>query len=179
MSGRNARRPRGLFTMQQFSNQEIADIKSRIDEIHDMLARGGGEEQLAASAFGLGAAPATPEPRLIDQLSLSIQVRRMRKTHFGTAQMSGATWDMMLDLMLANANGRTLSASDLATGAAVPLSSGLRMIASIEAMGLVKRSIDERDRRRTIVRLTDAGVERMASYFEKFSVAVRSSYRAA
>lgn len=164
--------------MQQFSNQEIADIKSRIDEIHGMLARGGGEEQLAASAFGLPE-PVAQEPRLIDQLSLSIQVRRMRKTHFGTAHMSGATWDMMLDLMLANANGRTLSASDLATGAAVPLSSGLRMIASLEAMGLVKRSIDERDRRRTIVRLTDAGIERMASYFEKFSVAVRSSYRAA
>jgi DNA-binding MarR family transcriptional regulator len=89
--------------------------------------------------------------------------------------MSGPTWDMMLDLMLANANGRILSASDLATGAGVPLSSGLRMIASLEVMGLVKRSIDERDRRRTIVRLTDAGTERMASYFEKVGLALRSN----
>jgi DNA-binding MarR family transcriptional regulator len=31
----------------------------------------------------------------------------------------------------------------------------------------VHRSIDERDRRRTIVRLSDSGTERMASYFEK------------
>ena len=37
------------------------------------------------------------------------------------------------------------------------------LLASLEAMGLVKRSIDERDRRRTIVRLTDAGTERMAA----------------
>ncbi|MFX3931151.1 winged helix DNA-binding protein, partial [Streptococcus suis] len=81
---------------------------------------------------------------------------------------------MMLDLMLANANGRTLSASDLATGAGVPLSSGLRMIAAIEAAGLAKRSIDERDRRRTIVRLTEAGAEKMASYFEKAGSAMRS-----
>lgn len=165
--------------MQQFSNQEIAEIRSRIDQIHDLLAKGGGEDQLVANVAGLGLTSPPPEPRLIDQLALSIQIRRMRKTHFGTAQMSGPTWDMMLDLMLANANGRTLSASDLATGAAVPLSSGLRMIASLEAMGFVKRSIDERDRRRSIVRLTDTGIERMASYFEKFGAAVRTGYNRA
>jgi DNA-binding MarR family transcriptional regulator len=90
--------------------------------------------------------------------------------------MSGAVWDMMLDLMLANANGRTLSASDLATGAGVPLSSGLRMIAAIEGAGLARRTIDERDRRRTIVRLTEAGAEKMASYFDKMNAAVRSGY---
>ena len=160
--------------MQQFSNQEIAEIRSRIDQIHDLLAKGGDEQaQAAVSGFVLPTGEA--QPRLVDQLALSIQVRRMRRTHFGTAQMFGPTWDMMLDLMLANANGRTLSASDLATGAGVPLSSGLRMIASLEAMGLVKRSIDERDRRRTIVRLTDAGTERMASYFEKVGLALRSN----
>jgi len=80
--------------------------------------------------------------------------------------MSGPTWDMMLDLMLANANGRSLSASDLATGAGVPSSSGLRMIAAIEARG----------RRRTIVRPTDVGAEKMAGYFEKYAAAIRGGY---
>ena len=159
--------------MQQFSNQEIAEIRSRIDQIHDMLAKNGDDAvRPAVPAFGLD----EPQPRLVDQLSLSIQLRRLRKTHFGTAQMSGPTWDMMLDLMLANANGRALSASDLATGAGVPLSSGLRMIAAIEAAGLARRTIDERDRRRTIVRLTEAGTEKMASYFEKAGSAVRGEY---
>src|SRR3546814_14909284 len=60
---------------------------------------------------------------LLDQLSLSIQIRRIRRSHFGTAEMSGPVWDMMLDLMLAGAHGRVLSASDLATGPGVPLSS--------------------------------------------------------
>ena len=162
--------------MQQFSNHEIAEIRSRIDQIHDMLAKSGDDvARPAVAAFGLD----EPQPRLVDQLSLSIQLRRLRKSHFGTAQMSGPTWDMMLDLMLANANGRTLSASDLATGAGVPLSSGLRMIAAIEAAGLAKRSIDERDRRRTIVRLTETGAERMASYFEKAGSAMRSEYNRA
>ena len=159
--------------MQQFADHEIAEIRSRIDQIHDMLAKGGGGDKVRSdTAFR----PDEAQPRLIDQLSLSIQLRRMRKSHFGTAQMSGAIWDMMLDLMLANANGRTLSASDLATGAGVPLSSGLRMIAAIEGAGLARRTIDERDRRRTIVRLTEAGAEKMASYFDKMNAAVRSGY---
>ena len=162
--------------MQQFSNHEIAEIRSRIDQIHDMLAKGGGDDVVRSAIPSFSLDEPQPQPRLVDQLSLSIQLRRLRKSHFGTAQMSGATWDMMLDLMLANANGRVLSASDLATGAGVPLSSGLRMIAAIEVAGLVKRSIDERDRRRTIVRLTEAGAEKMASYFEKIGTTMRGGY---
>lgn len=158
--------------MQQFSNQEIAELKSRVDQIHELLASRG-EESPGAPVRAIDTAHGNTSPNagLLDQLSFSIQVRRIRRSHFGTAEMSGPTWDMMLDLMLAGAHGRVLSASDLATGAGVPLSSGLRMIAALERRGLLHRSIDERDRRRTIVRLTDVGTERMATYFEKIGAA--------
>ena len=106
--------------MQQFSNQEIADLKSRIDEIHELLAARGGDESAVPVRVELEPSGDVAAPRLVDQLSFSTQARRMRRHHFGSAQMSGPTWDMMLDLMLANANGRILSASDLATGAGVP-----------------------------------------------------------
>lgn len=160
--------------MQQFSNQEVAELKSRIDEIHELLAGRGGE--LPTSPMhrnGDGDAP--PRSALLNQLSLSIQIRRIRRNHFGSADLTGPIWDMMLDLMLAESHGRALSASDLATGAGVPLSSGLRMISTLERLGLAKRSIDERDRRRTIVRLTAGGTERMASYFEKIGVASQNN----
>lgn len=162
--------------MQQFSNQEIAEIKSRIDQIHDMLASRGGEAPVVIDELGRLREMRAPDagaarPVLVSQVSFNIQIRRIRKSHFGGAQLSGPTWDMMLDLMLAETHGRELSASDLATGASVPLSSGLRMIATLEAHGFAKRSIDERDRRRSIVRLTDSGVERMASYFEQIDAA--------
>lgn len=157
--------------MQQFSNQEIAELKSRVDQIQELL--GGRAEEPAgpvrSEAGTRGEAPLTAG--LLDQLSFSIQIRRIRRSHFGNAEMSGPTWDMMLDLMLAGTHGRVLSASDLATGAGVPLSSGLRMISALERLGLVHRAIDERDRRRTIVRLTDVGTERMASYFDKVGAA--------
>lgn len=154
--------------MQGFSNEQIDELKSRIDQIHDLLATRGND------AVARDRQAAALRPQLIDQLTLSIQIRRIRRHHFGDVMMAGPTWDMMLDLMLANANGRMLSASDLATGAGVPLSSGLRLIGALEEAGLVKRSIDERDRRRTIVRLTDAGTDRMATYFERVSAALTS-----
>src|SRR3546814_11846965 len=104
--------------MQPFSNEEIAELKSRVDQIHELLA-GRGEESPSTAARGAesvrGDAPAGVG--LLDQLSLSIQIRRIRRSHFGTAEMSGPAWDMMLDLMLAGAHGRVLSASDPATGA--------------------------------------------------------------
>lgn len=153
--------------MQQFSNREVAELKSRIDEIHELLAARS-DERSSVSGVSRGEAPSAA---LVQQLSLSIHIRRIRRAHFGDAEMAGPIWDMMLDLMMAQSRGRSLSASDLATGAAVPLSSGLRMITALERQGLAERSTDARDRRRTIVRLTEYGNERMASYFEKIGAA--------
>lgn len=68
---------------------------------------------------------------------------------------------------MAKSNGRELSASDLATGAEVPLSSGLRLIATLRGLNLVESRVDEKDRRRSIVRLTDTGSHLMATYFDK------------
>ena len=151
--------------MQQFSNQEIAELKARVDQIQELLA--GRSDDVSSRSTRPMASEGVPKGGLLEQLSFNIQIRRIRRNHFGSAEMSGPTWDMMLDLMLADTHGRVLSASDLATGAGVPLSSGLRMISALEHQGLVHRSIDERDRRRTNVRLTDTGTERMATYFEK------------
>lgn len=150
--------------MQQFSNEEIAELKSRIDQIHDLLAS---REGSAAPGGAETARAAKQGAALMEQLSFSIQMRRVRRSHFGSTPLTGAMWDMMLDLMLAESHGRELSASDLATGAGVPLSSGLRMIATLEGMSLVRRFVDPRDRRRSLVRLTEHGTERMASYFER------------
>ncbi|HMO74738.1 MAG TPA: MarR family transcriptional regulator [Sphingopyxis sp.] len=156
--------------MQQFSHSEIAELKSRIDQIQEMLAGGAAAPQPGRIDGGRTGSDA-PEAGLLDQIAFSIQMRRTRKSHFGSNQLSGPTWDMMLDLMLARSAGRELSASDLAAGAGVPLSSGMRMIATLEQLGLAERFTDARDRRRSIVRLTDRGCESMASYFAKMDQA--------
>lgn len=144
--------------MEQYSREDIAEIKSRIDQIQEMLAVRADERPVIDGG--------DPQTMLVEQISFTLQARRIRQDQFGRVQLSGANWDMMLDLMLAREHGRQLSASDLATGAGVPLSSGLRMIAALEQEGLVHRAIDEKDRRRSLVRLSDAGADRMKRYFE-------------
>jgi DNA-binding MarR family transcriptional regulator len=144
--------------MEQYSREDIAEIKSRIGQIQEMLSVRSEERPVSDEG--------DPQTMLVEQVSFSLQTRRIRQDHFGRAQLSGANWDMMLDLMLAREQDRQLSASDLATGAGVPLSSGLRMIAALEQEGLVHRAIDEKDRRRSLIRLSDAGADRMKRYFE-------------
>ena len=165
--------------MQQFSSKEIAELKTRIDEIHELLATRG-DDGAVAEIHGdtLARLETTRHQPLLSQLKFNIQMRRLRKTHFDHFDLSGPAWDMLLDLMLAERHGKELSASDLATGASVPLSSGLRMIASLEDAGLARRFIDQKDRRRSLVRLTDKGRERMISYFEQSDLVWRNSSRA-
>jgi predicted transcriptional regulator len=171
--------------MQQFSNLEISEIKSRIDQIQQLLDSRGEAPPSPAAPIPHGSSAPTGDqsglspPELVDRIAFNIQMRRIRTSHFAGALRSGANWDMMLDLMLARAHGRLLSASDLATGADVPLSSGLRMIAALEQQGFVRRTIDEKDRRRSIVRLTDDGAERMMAYFDAVGCAWQDRQRRA
>src|SRR3546814_17512862 len=74
--------------MQQFTNPDIADIKSRTDQIQHMLG-GRGEEAVP----GADERPVT----LVDQITFSIQMRRIRRSHFRTANLSGPSCDMMLE----------------------------------------------------------------------------------
>lgn len=166
--------------MQQFSTKEIGELKSRIEEIHELLASCGDDGAMTKHhADTLGRSQADLSAVTMNHLTFSIQTRLLRKRHFDEMELYGATWDMMLDLMMAERSGRRLSASDLATGAGVPLSSGLRMIAALENAGLARRFLDERDRRRSLVRMTDTGREKMLSYFEKTEMVWRNSQRAA
>ena len=154
--------------MQQFSNQEIADLKMRIDEIHNLLAtRGDAAELLGWQQDAMAFLQVDQAHQMTAQLHFSVETRKFRKKHFHEMDLSGAAWDMLLDLMMAERRGRELSASDLATGADVPLSSGLRIIAALEKADLARRFIDHRDRRRSLVRMTEKGRAKMLLYFEK------------
>lgn len=164
--------------MQQFSSQEIADLKSRIDEIHGWLANKGGDTSLLDwQQEAILSLQVDRAHHIAAHLNYSVETRKMRKKHFHEMDLNGAAWDMLLDLMTAERKGRELSASDLATGADVPLSSGLRIITALEKADLARRFIDHRDRRRSLVRLTDKGRAKMLVYFEQCDALWRNIQR--
>jgi hypothetical protein len=61
---------------------------------------------------------------------------------------------MPLDLFVAGEEGRSISACSAAIASCAPQSTGLRCLDDMVARGLVRRVIDPRDGRRSVVEIT-------------------------
>jgi len=112
--------------------------------------------------------PTTPEP--VDRLrairAMLLQ-QKVRDRVFGESVAIDPTWNMLLDLMLAHIEDRPMYLTSLCVSPSMPMSSALRRVEHLIAIGLVQRRDDEADRRRVIVSLTEAGLERLSTYFEQ------------
>ena len=92
--------------------------------------------------------------------------RRARARVFSDDALFGEpAWDMLLDLFIAEADGKPLSITAACIGAAVPTSTALRWLVILEERGLVRRENDPRDARRVFLHLTSEGHARMTGYF--------------
>ncbi len=94
--------------------------------------------------------------------------RRARSRAFKDDALFGEpAWDMLLDLFIAEADGKQLSITAACIGAAVPTSTALRWLVILEERGLVRREDDPRDARRVFLHLTSEGYAKMACYFQQ------------
>lgn len=104
-----------------------------------------------------------------DFADLAREIYRSRRTRarvFSDDALFGEpAWDMLLDLFIAEAEGKQLSVTAACIGAAVPTSTALRWLVILEERGLVRRENDPRDARRVFLHLTSEGYARMTAYF--------------
>lgn len=70
----------------------------------------------------------------------------------------GSDWLMLLEIYIALHDGRRLSVSGVSSAAGLPSTTGLRHIEMLTQGGLVRRSADWDDKRRTWIVLTDQGI---------------------
>ncbi|SMC75373.1 winged helix DNA-binding protein [Novosphingobium sp. B1] len=70
----------------------------------------------------------------------------------------GSDWLMLLEIYIALHEGRRLSVSGVSSAAGLPSTTGLRHVEMLTQTGLVRRSADWDDKRRTWIMLTDKGV---------------------
>lgn len=92
-------------------------------------------------------------------------VRRLRARFLPAHLFADPCWDMLLDLYAAELSGERASVTWLSASANLPLTTALRRLVVLEQQGLVVRSEDPDDRRKTLVRLSDAGREAMDRFF--------------
>lgn len=92
--------------------------------------------------------------------------RRERAAIFGNAELFGEpAWDIMLDLYIAQADGKAVSVSSACIGSASPPTTGLRWLGILCDHGFVMREHDPADQRRVLVRLSQTGLKAMNRYF--------------
>lgn len=94
-----------------------------------------------------------------------IDARARRRQFFGRELFADPAWDILLELYAYGLAQRRISVSKLAFAIEVPGTTVLRWIAILEKEGLVLRSPDTTDGRRTWVSLSALGLERMETYF--------------
>lgn len=97
--------------------------------------------------------------------------RRRRSVIFNSDELFGEpAWDILLDLYVANAEGKTVSVSSACIGSASPPTTGLRWLGVLSEQGLILREHDPEDQRRVLVRLTTKGLSAMDEYFTKTGI---------
>lgn len=122
---------------------------------------------------GEGAEPASPSRPLRPTRSYlalarkAYALRRKRAAIFGNPDLFGEpAWDILLDLYIAQAEGKQVSVSSACIGSAAPPTTGLRWLGVLADEGLVVREADPEDHRRVLVRLTPSGQAAMDRFFE-------------
>lgn len=94
--------------------------------------------------------------------------RRNRERAFGALAtvFRDPAWDIALDLYVAGAEGRCVSASSASIASRTPMSTGLRCLDRMVEAGVVARTDDPGDARRSLVGLTRDARERMTAYLD-------------
>jgi len=96
-------------------------------------------------------------------------MRKVRSKYLPEELFSDPCWEMLLDLYEARLTSAQVTVTGLGVTSGVPLSTALRRIGELQAHGLIARSDDTADKRRTYVTLTDRGLVALDSFFDAYS----------
>lgn len=97
-----------------------------------------------------------------------VAARRAREGHVPADLLGEPAWDILLDLYIAEVEGRTSYSMSCCLAAAVPQTTGLRYVKRLVMAGLIAERQDYRDSRRTLVALTDKGREAIAGWLAQW-----------
>lgn len=135
----------------------MPDIGKIIDEIDRIR----GELILSNFGFPEKNGSARPPGSLLELTRFLIKFRRSRGLYFGADLFADPAWDMLLDLFVAEEEGRKVSIKSLCIGSEVPPTTALRWIKLLIDRGVLERQADPKDRRRHWIALTAGARERM------------------
>lgn len=109
-----------------------------------------------------------------DVLRLLAGLRMDRQRVLPEVAGGETAWDMLLDLAMAQEEGRRISVSALCSGAGTSVTTALRRLELLEQEGLVERHPDPEDRRRVWLQLTRKGGASVRQTGRRFAETLRT-----
>ncbi len=108
--------------------------------------------------------PTQDHPYWLEMARRAYSDRRRRSKYFDPSLFGEPAWDLLLDLFIAEKEGRRVSVTSACIGAAVPTTTALRWILVLENEDLVWRENDPKDARRAFLHLTAKAYTQMIEY---------------
>lgn len=108
-------------------------------------------------------------PSLIERAESLYKERRRRDAKMAqTSELFGEpSWDILLDLFIAQGKAKPVSVSSACIASSTPQSTALRYVGLLEKVGLIRRAKDPRDGRRHYLELTETGLSNMEAYLSE------------
>ena len=102
-----------------------------------------------------------------------LRARLQRHDHFKASLFADPAWDMLLELFASDLGQTRVTVTSLAIASAVPATTALRWMATLETEGLIRSHEDPFDRRRRFVELSDSGRRAISEYFSSLPTEVQ------
>jgi len=105
-----------------------------------------------------------------------IRVRASRARFFKSSLSSDSAWDILLELFVAEQEGRRVPISSVGLTTGIPATTALRWINVLRQHRLVERVDDPLDGRRSFLSLSEDGLQAMTHYFQNSRKMLRDIY---
>jgi CheY-like chemotaxis protein len=130
-----------------------------------------GEPRGADAAAGpvRAASEKSPTERKRTTLDDLRAVRKVRSKYFPSELFSDPCWEMLLDLYDGQLAGQDVTVTSLGAASGASLTTALRRMDALQSHGLIERTEDPDDKRRTIIRLSKTGLEAVERFFDTYS----------
>lgn len=123
-----------------------------------------------------------PSNRPVDQIrpwrrtmSLAYEARNARRDLFGPHILADPAWDMLLVLAIAACDDHDITVGQACSGARASMTTALRAIDYLTDRKLVDRKPNPYDRRSILLSISEKGLTRMASLFERSAKRVQAT----
>ena len=153
--------------MEQFGlRQPAARSNEPIAEHTDLLREKLGSALRIVNEIAVAPAPWATDQQISERDVRALQrMRRNRDQFFNPDLFADPAWDIFLELYAAALGQQRTSVTKLCEAAAVPATTALRWIRLLEEQGLLTRSSDPMDARRSFMQLSARALKGMDAYF--------------